>query len=347
MASATPAENSGHVSLVDTIRSTLRRMSMDLTAGHENRSSSGTNSGGSGRPNMPHHHHDFHDLAVSDIDDDLESTVVSTRDDTAIKDIEQDEEVDEQDQFDEIDNNDDLSTNPSRNSRLGHSVTMPVSTTFELDNTPPLTALTLVGYRERTKTRLLSPTLAEEIRHLLPLRLQLYDTWRLCYSLEQHGVSLRTLYDLSVPPRGVSRPGYLILVEDTAGGVFGAYMNEYPHPTKNGRYYGNGECFLWKSKVIPRSINGSTTSLPDSASTRSVNIQFKAFPYTGINDYMILCDSMFLSVGGGDGKYGLYLDDRFDKGISASCPAFGNEPLSDTGTKFDVVGVEIWRISSM
>jgi hypothetical protein len=47
-----------------------------------------------------------------------------------------------------------------------------------------------------------------------------------------------------------------------------------------------------------------------------------------------------------DGKYGLYLDDRFERGISNSCPAFGNEPLSECGIKFDIVGVEVWRISS-
>ncbi len=45
-----------------------------------------------------------------------------------------------------------------------------------------------------------------------------------------------------------------------------------------------------------------------------------------------------------DGKYGLWLDDVFEKGISASCPTFGNEPLSDDGTKFDVLGVEVWGI---
>ncbi|ODQ74939.1 hypothetical protein LIPSTDRAFT_49388 [Lipomyces starkeyi NRRL Y-11557] len=201
------------------------------------------------------------------------------------------------------------------------------ATTSQLFAAPPLTPLTLAGYGERTKSRLLSPQLAEEIRHLVPLRLQLYDTWSLCYSLEQHGVSLTTLYSLSVPPRTTSRPGYVLIVEDKLGGIFGAYLNENPRPTKNGRYYGNGECFLWKSRIINKTPNA-------------------AFPYTGINDYMILCEPGFLSVGGGDGKYGLYLDDRFERGISNSCPAFGNEPLSECGIKFDIVGIEVWRISS-
>ncbi|KAK9450009.1 TLD-domain-containing protein [Limtongia smithiae] len=213
------------------------------------------------------------------------------------------------------------------------------TSSLPLFSAPPLTPLTIDGYRERTKTRLLTRELAEEIRHLLPLRLQLYDTWRLCYSLEQHGVSITTLYNQCVPPRGASRPGYVLLVEDKAGGIFGAYLNEYPHPTKNGRYYGNGECFLWKSKVIP--------PLATAASAANGKDSDAAFPYTGINDYMILCEPFFLSVGGGDGKFGLYLDDRFEKGTSNSCPAFGNEALSDEGPKFSIVGVEVWRVSSI
>ena len=34
----------------------------------------------------------------------------------------------------------------------------------------------------------------------------------------------------------------------------------------------------------------------------------------------------------------------FENGISSRCPAFGNEPLSDTGEKFKIDGVEVWRI---
>ena len=60
---------------------------------------------------------------------------------------------------------------------------------------------------------------------------------------------------------------------------------------------------------------------------------------------MILCDWNYLSLGGGDGKYGLWLDSTLEKGVSASCPTFGNEPLSeDVGGKFEVLDVELWRV---
>lgn len=47
-----------------------------------------------------------------------------------------------------------------------------------------------------------------------------------------------------------------------------------------------------------------------------------------------------------DGHYGLWLDDGLEKGVSASCQTFGNEPLSDEGVKFDVLGVEVWYVGS-
>lgn len=165
--------------------------------------------------------------------------------------------------------------------------------------------------------------------------------------------------------------------------LFGAYLTEAPHPYPH--YYGTGECFLWRASFLSltslqhlppppsadtTNITRSTTigiSYPSSASTSSNSlapptsstrlgssgtstperIRFKAFPYSGVNDYMMLCEAGFLSVGGGDGHYGLWLDDSFEKGISSSCLTFGNEPLSDEGEKFDIIGVELWTIGNM
>lgn len=47
-------------------------------------------------------------------------------------------------------------------------------------------------------------------------------------------------------------------------------------------------------------------------------------------------------MGSGGGKYGLWLDDTLGIGHSSTCDTFGNEPLSDVGEKFNVVGVELW-----
>lgn len=47
-----------------------------------------------------------------------------------------------------------------------------------------------------------------------------------------------------------------------------------------------------------------------------------------------------------DGHYGLWVDSGLEKGVSAQCQTFGNEPLSDEGVKFDILGVEVWYVGS-
>ncbi|KAH8727052.1 hypothetical protein GQ44DRAFT_564888, partial [Phaeosphaeriaceae sp. PMI808] len=242
---------------------------------------------------------------------------------------------------------------------------------------PPLTPLTLKGYKHgmREKGKLLSKALAEEIRLLFPPRLQLVDEWSLAYSLEQNGVSLATLYQLSDEYRG-KRGGFVLVVRDGSGGIFGAYLSDAPFPAPH--FYGNGECFLWRAHVLSSLPDFANLPPPPSADTTNATqmttiasskpksslsplssgstsksgtstperIRFKAFPYSGVNDYMIFCEQTYLSIGGGDGHYGLWLDDNLENGISDTCPTFGNEPLSDDGKKFEVMGVEMWYIGS-
>jgi hypothetical protein len=85
---------------------------------------------------------------------------------------------------------------------------------------PPLTPLSLDGWTSNTpeSERLLTKALAEEIRLLMPSRLQLVDEWHLTYSLEQNGVSLATLYDKADHYRG-KRGGFVLVVRDGSGGV--------------------------------------------------------------------------------------------------------------------------------
>lgn len=112
--------------------------------------------------------------------------------------------------------------------------------------------------------------------------------------------------------------------------IFGAYLSDPPYPSTS--FYGNGECFLWRAHVLkslPGLLNlppppsadtthatrmttisaaapkSDTLSPPVSGQTSRSgtstpeSIRFKAFPYSGVNDYMIFCEQSFLSVGGG------------------------------------------------
>ncbi|KAI4139088.1 MAG: hypothetical protein LQ340_008023 [Diploschistes diacapsis] len=81
---------------------------------------------------------------------------------------------------------------------------------------PPLTGLTLRGHRN-PRYQLLTRTIAEEIRLLLPPRLQLATDWTLAYSIEQDGVSLATLYSKCERFSG-NRHGFVLVVKDSAGG---------------------------------------------------------------------------------------------------------------------------------
>jgi hypothetical protein len=92
---------------------------------------------------------------------------------------------------------------------------------------PPLSPLTLRRSHEakHADSKLLATTLAEEIRLLIPARLQLLDEWRLVYSLAENGVSLSTLYKRAEALRG-KRGGYVLVIRDGDGGVSDLYKHE-------------------------------------------------------------------------------------------------------------------------
>ncbi|KAL8779894.1 MAG: hypothetical protein Q9213_006716, partial [Squamulea squamosa] len=83
---------------------------------------------------------------------------------------------------------------------------------------PPLTPLTLKPGSASSSSVILTRALAEEIRLLVPPRLQLVESWSLAYSLEEDGVSLTTLYnkcDSRSIPKGSS---FILVIKDAAGG---------------------------------------------------------------------------------------------------------------------------------
>ncbi|KAJ9476416.1 Oxidation resistance protein 1 [Pseudozyma hubeiensis] len=253
--------------------------------------------------------------------------------------------------------------------------------------------VTLSNRREETET-VIESFHASRIQALLPPRLQLGKRWSLLYSLDQHGISLQTLYHrvaAGLDPmkvgrsvsgnqagkageedgqaegwlRGASREtqqamgtrgqtggrrmhvggglnsisdaGLVIAIKDGDDNVFGAFVNEKLRPQQH--YYGSGECFLWKTTA---------------ASSKEEDRGVERYKWTGKNDYMVLSESTFLSVGGGEGKFGLWIDGALEKGVSSCCPAFDNEILCDgegwgKGRKegearFECYGLEVWAV---
>ncbi|KAJ7658497.1 TLD-domain-containing protein [Mycena rosella] len=194
-------------------------------------------------------------------------------------------------------------------------------------------AVNLVGRREGT-VGVLAPELVALIHPHLPALLRLARQWTLFYSLDQHGISLNTLYARCGPPASsrIAHPrGALVVIQDAAGTLFGAWVADGLRRSTRGGYYGGGESFLWRY-------------LPSSG-------KFDVYKWTGKNEYVALCEAGFISFGGGDGHYGLYLDDTLFDGSSARCPTFDNPPLCagaelkpGGSVNFECVGLEVWGV---
>ncbi|KAH9900705.1 TLD-domain-containing protein [Cubamyces lactineus] len=195
---------------------------------------------------------------------------------------------------------------------------------FEYDKTQvERKSVRLVGRKDMT-TPILTVEIADMLRPFFPALARLPRSWTLLYSLDQHGISLNTLYARCQDFKGSA----LLIVRDANNAVFGAWMGEGIHPSK-GAYYGTGESFLWQLVAKDR---------------------VRVYKWTGKNDYVALCESDYISFGGGDGHYGLWLDETLSDGSSARCPTFDNEPLCSPGPRqgetvtFECVGLEVWGI---
>ncbi|XP_021114859.1 nuclear receptor coactivator 7 isoform X3 [Heterocephalus glaber] len=150
-----------------------------------------------------------------------------------------------------------------------------------------------------------------ELARRLPARVQGYP-WRLAYSTLEHGTSLKTLYRKSA---SLDSP-VLLVIKDMDNQIFGAYAT---HPFKfSDHYYGTGETFLY---------------------TFSPN--FKVFKWSGENSYFINGDISSLELGGGGGRFGLWLDADLYHGRSNSCSTFNNDILSKK-EDFIVQDLEVW-----
>lgn len=138
--------------------------------------------------------------------------------------------------------------------------------------------------------------------------------WDLVYSTAVHGISLKTLYRNTL---SLETP-ILLVVADQEGKTFGAFMSDAPRISEG--FYGTGESMLF--------------SLED-------NKQVKVYRWSGINTFFIKGDSRCLAIGGGDGLFGLWLDEDLYHGRSHSCKTFNNETLS---SKEDFIcrGLEAW-----
>jgi len=173
----------------------------------------------------------------------------------------------------------------------------------------------LKGRNENTLP-VLNDDLAEIIRSRLPNLLQEATTWKLLYSMDQHGATLSTLY------RKIQGQGPCVMVlKNSEEELFGAFISEAFDPSNKG-FFGTPECFLWKADPH----------------------QFKKFRATNLNQYFMVAQPSFIGMGGGkNGNFGFYLDEDIQFGYSSVCDTYENEILTKNN-EFECYGCEIWGL---
>lgn len=189
----------------------------------------------------------------------------------------------------------------------------------------------------------------------LPVLLQIRPRWHLGYSMAIDGVSLKTLY------RQVAEAGpCLLVVEDSVGCIFGAFMSEGMRPGHG--CFGSHECFLFR---FPRSAGSWRTevygwavpagSLPAASEAEQLlqgahwanyaealqKCQAWAVHSTSA---LCFCDDTGIVLGL-DGP-ALFVDQHLLRGVSWPSRAFGSPSLAATesdGPDFVVRNLEVWH----
>ncbi|GAA5968917.1 hypothetical protein JCM11641_000781 [Rhodosporidiobolus odoratus] len=218
---------------------------------------------------------------------------------------------------------------------------------------PTAQPIRLVGLRDGVK-RVLDEDVAEGLRPSLPPRLRVSPRWTLLYSLDQHGISLSTLF--SQLDRGLKDRdgGFVLIIRTERGEVCGGYVSEaLKKPDRDGmgrggaeRWVGDGSCFLFSTAPFPPSDPrlGLTTktykptfrntffahaspplSASSSSSSSSAHYNSYSEPFSGGGAG---AGAGFIALGGGnDGNFGLWIDGYLERGWTGRCETFGNEPL--------------------
>ncbi|XP_039555500.1 TLD domain-containing protein 2 isoform X1 [Passer montanus] len=158
------------------------------------------------------------------------------------------------------------------------------------------------------------PVTVPQLSPQLPPRLT-QQPWHLLYSTGRDGFSLRTLYRSGARPDSPA----LLLIRDTEAQAFGAFSASAIRSSSG--FYGTGETFLF-----------------------SFCPELKVFRWTGKNDFFLKGDANLLMVGGGSGRFGLWLDGDLHHGGSQPCETFDNETLSHR-EEFCIQDLEMWGLA--
>jgi len=168
-----------------------------------------------------------------------------------------------------------------------------------------------------TTIPIINNRMAEQIRTKIPHLYKEAIKWKLLYSIDQHGLSINTLYS------NIKNAGPCVMAIKTENDeIFGAFTSEPFDPSISKRYYGSGLSFIWK-------LN------------EQGNIDFYQAK-TSNNQYYMLADKHFIAMGGGNGRFGFYLNENLIDGYISPCMTFNYNSDIIENENFECCCLEIW-----
>lgn len=158
--------------------------------------------------------------------------------------------------------------------------------------------------------------LLSQMHFVLPRRCR-HVPWRLVYSTQNHGVSIRTLL-----ARCEKVSPVLLVLTDTKGNHFGAFCGKPLSVSLT--YSGNAETFLWTDEGV-RHTDPVT-----------------AYRWSRINQYFtsVRMDQIAFG-GGGSGGFGLHINGDLLSGSTSPCTTFLSKNLVRDGN-FEILALELW-----
>lgn len=201
------------------------------------------------------------------------------------------------------------------------------------------------------ESSILSEDEIEALCRHLPPRLS-GASWILRFSTEKDGFSLNSIYRKLEDFRSPT----LLVIHDTRNFRFGALVSDSFRITES--FYGTGESFLFRLPMDHVDSDAEdlspTSEVPkpndkedeeegeDLEDSESKLPKIQVWPWSTKNEFFITCGPQSLSIGAGDGQFGLTIDSDLHHGRTDHCATYDNEPL-DPKKDFMVKSVEVWN----
>ena len=195
--------------------------------------------------------------------------------------------------------------------------------------------------------RLISDSMFQElVDDAMPRNLRMYK-WKRIFSIARDGDAFITMIEKCSAYKHT-----LIVIKTTKGHTLGGFASE-PWKNQDGfnkrhSYFGTGICFLFTDHLPEGSSDhGNSSNDDDRATTDDDKKQLVTYKWSGVNDYCQICDvdRRKIAMGGGEGDFGIIVEDSFLRGSSGHCGTFDNPPLIPgiDGT-FDILGFEVYGL---